>query len=439
MLKKCIWVYFVLMIALLLNGCNSTKDYWDNDDLDTSSEPLEIIENQTIEELTNASNEEEDIYAYIDSYIDGMTLEEKVGQIFMAAFRHNGENLPVTYLDEKTKELIKSHHLGGIIFFAENIDTVEQTKKLINNMQAISKTPLFIAIDEEGGIVSRLNSSNGMPATKLPGNKVLGMTENPELAYKVGKLLGRELSSLGFNMNLAPVADVNTNPNNPVIGERSFGDDPHKVGKMVGKMVQGIQEQNISAVVKHFPGHGDTSLDTHKEAVTLHHNSERLNAVEFHPFKSGIQKGVDGVMLAHIIVPNITDNNLPATFSEIIIEDILRNQLKHKRLIITDALEMAAISKHWTSEEAAVLAFQAGADILLMPASLEKAYNGLLRAIREGVIPETRLEDSVRRILMIKYERGILDFEEAMIDPYNILGSQEHLQIVEEIYQYNNK
>lgn len=378
-------------------------------------------------------NEEDKKKILIEKYIQEMTVEEKIGQVFMEAFRYNKNNKPITSLDKEVIVTLETYQLGGIIFFAENIDTIEQTQNLIRAMQEISKIPLFIAIDEEGGLVSRLNSSPNMPATRLPGNKALGDTGDVELAYKIGRLLGRELASLGFNMNLAPVADVNTNPKNPVIGNRSFGRDPYKVGEMVANMARGIQEENISAVVKHFPGHGDTSFDTHERAVTLHHDRDRLESVEFLPFKRSIKEDVDGVMLAHIKVPHLTSKPLPATLSKEIVTDILREDLQHEKLIITDALEMAAIARYWSPGEAAVLAFEAGADILLMPESLEEAYGALLNAVGQGRITEERLNASIKRILTVKHERGVLEAVDRELIPEKVLGSQEHQELIKQI------
>lgn len=367
----------------------------------------------------------------IDEMINNMTLEERVGQVFMVAFRKNQQNKPILRVDQTTSNTLKTYPVGGVILFTENIDTVDQTISLIQELQGVSRIPLFIGIDEEGGAVSRLHKSGKIPATKLPGNDAIGKANDPQLAYDVGKILGRELSALGFTMNFAPVADVNSNPKNPVIGRRSFGQEPHQVAEMVAKMVEGMQEENVSAVVKHFPGHGDTAQDTHHEAVKVEHDLERLRQLELIPFKAGIEAGVDGVMTAHIQVPQVTGSNLPSTLSSEIM-GLLRQELGHKKLIITDALEMKAISDHYTSGEAVVLAFEAGADILLMPESLEEGYEALLKAVQEGRIPEDRLLDSVRRILSVKYDRGLWE-EKPPQNPLEVLGNEAHRKTVEEI------
>ncbi|NLM46619.1 MAG: beta-N-acetylhexosaminidase [Firmicutes bacterium] len=373
----------------------------------------------------------EDIIAEI---MREMTLEEKIGQLLMPSFQFDSEGKPVKAVTKEIREQLAQFQVGGVILFSPNIESVEQTRALIAELQAASKIPLFIAVDEEGGKVSRLNHDGSrIGATKLPGNAALGNTHDPELAYQVGRLLGRELFVLGFNMDMAPVADVNTNPDNPVIGERAFGGDPREVAQMVGRMVQGLQSENVSSVIKHFPGHGDTALDTHQGAVVLDHGRERLEKVEWMPFRQGIAAGVDGIMVAHLIVPQVSGSELPASLSTEMLTGVLREEMQYKGLIITDALDMAAITDHFSAGEAAVLAAAAGADILLMPESLPAAYQALLAAVKEGRLGKEQLDASVRRILQTKKKRGLLDGAADRPDPYAVLGSEEHQNIVEEI------
>lgn len=363
-----------------------------------------------------------------------MTLEEKIGQLFMPSFQLDSEGKPVKAVNQEIREQLEQFPVGGVILFAPNIETVDQTRSLIAELQALSKIPLFIAVDEEGGKVSRLNHDRSrIGATKLPGNAALGNTGDPELAYRVGQLLGRELSVLGFNMNMAPVADVNTNPDNPVIGERAFGSDPHEVAQMVERMVQGIQSENVSSVIKHFPGHGDTAHDTHLGAVVLGHGRERLEDVEWVPFRQGIAAGADGIMVAHLIVPQVSGSELPASLSAEILTGVLREEMQYTGLIMTDALDMGAITDHFSPTEAVVKAVAAGVDILLMPESLAAGYQALLAAVKQGRISEERIDASVRRILQTKKQRGILDGVTLHPDPQAILGSEAHKQIAEEI------
>lgn len=437
-MKRLLYAVVLLLTILVISGCSkSIPPHDSHDKVSGNSSRKEDSANSNTNHTKEKRKIKED--SRVDRILKSMTLEEKIGQVFIAAFRYNSSNEPMLELDEEVRGIIKKYKLGGVILFSENIDTIPQTVKLIKEIQRSSRIPLFIAIDEEGGLVSRLNSSSKMHATKLPGNAAIGKIKEPQLAYEVGKILGREVGSLGFNINFAPVADVNTNPDNPVIGERAFGSDPENVAQMVEAMVRGVQDQNVSTVLKHFPGHGDTLLDTHTGEVIIKHNRERLEKIEFVPFKRGIKAGADGIMTAHIKAPHLTKSDMPATLSKEILTGILRKDMKYKGLIITDALEMGAINKYWNSAEAAVKAFEAGADIILIPASIEEAYCGLLDAVKQGDIPESRLNESVRRILNTKHKRKILDQKKKKLDPEKVLGCPQHQEIADIIYKKMTK
>ncbi|MCX7712039.1 MAG: glycoside hydrolase family 3 protein [Clostridia bacterium] len=397
----------------------------------------EIKTNETKSIQANAPDEEpKQIKETVDpakKALSEMTLEEKVGQVFIMSLRYLPDTQAALEVTDTVKDRIKKNHLGGVILFSENLKTIPQTKKLITDMQGISKLPMFVAIDEEGGSTSRLNKNLELHSTVLPTNREIGKTGNPELAQKAANVIAEEISSLGFNMDFAPIADVDSNPKNPIIGIRSFGPDQKLVAEMVKAQVRGMQETNIITVLKHFPGHGDTSTDTHMGTAVVQHDKKRLNKVEFVPFIEGIEAGADGIMTAHIQVPKITKDNLPATLSKKILTDILRNEMGFKGLIITDALEMKAISNYYPPDEAAVKAFEAGADILLMPYSIEAAYQSLLKAVQEKRISEERLDESVLRILDLKAKKGILEHKKNDSDPEKVLGNPEHRKIAEEI------
>jgi beta-N-acetylhexosaminidase len=309
----------------------------------------------------------------------------------------------MTVLSEDGAKEIKDYHLGGVILFAENLDTLEQTQKLTEDLQKAAEIPLFIGIDEEGGRVSRLNKSNIPHETMLsPGE----MTE-PAQAEAAGHSIGETLGEIGVNVDFAPVADVNTNPDNPVIGIRSYSDDPEKAADMVSAFIQGLQGTGISATVKHFPGHGDTAADSHKGEVFVSHDLERLKTVEFVPFARGIDEGVDFVMVGHIKTPNATTDGLPATLSAQAVK-LLREDLKFNGVAITDAMNMQAITEYYGVGESVVMSVSAGIDIVLMPADLEEAYQALLLATQEGRISQERLEESLWRILGLKYDKGFI-------------------------------
>ena len=338
-----------------------------------------------------------------------MTLEEKIGQMFVVSTsiletsqRALDDSTAIT--DTQTQNLAK-YLPGGIIFFADNIESATQTANYIAELQANTKYPLLIATDQEGGIVDRLKNAS---ITHYPNMADIGATNDPSKAYEIGTTYGKEMRALGFNLDFAPVADVNTNPNNPVIGVRSFGSNPNLVANMVANEVKGLQQNNVAATLKHFPGHGDTSTDTHTGLATVQSGLNRLRQVELIPFKSGIATGVDLVLTAHIQLPNVDASNVPATMSKIIVTDLLRNELGFNGIIITDALDMGAIANYYSTTEVVTNCIAAGIDILLMPANYFDAYNTLLQLVQDGTIPESRIDASVLRILNLKFKYQII-------------------------------
>ncbi len=364
-----------------------------------------------------------------EAMLAGMELGERVGQLFIIDLR--GEpGSPVRRIDEDIRKTVKRYSPGGVLLFGENIDTVEQTVGLVNALQRISRIPMTIAVDYEGGLVSRLTSSGKIPATRIPPAGMIGEAGSFTSAYEIGRIMGAELGSLGITMNLAPVADVLTNPAS-MIGNRSFSSDPRVAAAMTGAMVRGIQDAGVSSVVKHFPGHGDTVVDTHDELAELRSDRERLRSVEFVPFAAAVDAGADGVMVAHIVVPSIAGSDVPATFSRRLITDELRGRLGHESLIITDSLAMKAIRSRWGSGEAAVMALLAGVDIVLQPFRFETAYDAVLAAAESGRIGRERIDASVRRILRVKMMRGV--GRTVTEDPYEVLGNPAHVGVVERI------
>ncbi len=380
-------------------------------------------------------------YSVIDNAIASMTMKEKVGQMLMPDFRNwKGKN--VTEMLPEIEQLVKEYHLGGVILFRENVVTTEQTARLVSEYQAASeKYGLFVTIDQEGGVVTRLQSG-----TDMPGNMALGATRSEELAYKVGKSIGEELTSLGINVNFSPVLDVNNNPDNPVIGVRSFGEVPELVAKLGLAYIKGIQGTGTAATAKHFPGHGDTAVDSHLGLPEVPYDKDRLKQVELYPFQKGMDAGVDMIMTAHVTFPKIDGTkvisqkdgkeiHLPATLSYKVLTELMREEMGYEGVITTDALNMQAITDHFGSVEAVIRAVNAGTDIVLMPVGLESAANGLYEAVRSGEIPEERIEASVKRILALKLKRGILKeenpqpIEEKIATALQVVGSEEHKQV----------
>lgn len=379
-------------------------------------------------------------YNIIDNAIHGMTINEKIGQMLMPDFRNwNGENV-IEMLPE-IEQIVKDYHLGGVILFAENVVTTEQTTRLVHAYQMASeKYGLLMTIDQEGGIVTRLQSG-----THMPGNMALGATRSAEMAENVGNVIGAELQALGINMNLAPVLDVNNNPDNPVIGVRSFGESPELVADLGIGYIKGIQSNGVATTAKHFPGHGDTSVDSHLGLPEVPHDKERLLQVELYPFQQVMEADVDAIMTAHVTFPKIDDTTviskkdgteilLPATLSHKVLTGLMRDEMGYDGVIITDALNMLAIADHFGSVDAVIRSVNAGTDIILMPVGLEEVVDGLLEAVENGEIAEERIEQSVKRILSLKLNRGVIKSEnpvpvaELVQQAEEIVGQDAHKQ-----------
>ncbi|OQY39471.1 MAG: hypothetical protein B6229_03710 [Spirochaetaceae bacterium 4572_7] len=405
-----------VLIAFFLLSCKTTEITTEN-----TEEKTEVSEEKIVGMEIKQPTQEEIKQTFIDELIENMTIEEKIGQLFIFQIRGYKSLTP------NLKEFLDKYKPGGIILFSNNIVNDHQVETLIQEIQRDRDIPMFIGVDEEGGIVSRLGKNSNISVTHLPPALDIGNTGNVELAYNSGKILGRELTALGFNMDMAPVADVNTNPNNPVIGNRTYSADPIIAGEMVSQVIKGLHEYNIASVIKHFPGHGDTSLDSHLGSVVSPHGRERLNQIEFVPFIYGISAGTDAIMTAHMIMPKISSSPLPATLNPEIITDIIRNDLGFNGIVMTDALDMGAIAQHYSSEKAAILGIKAGIDILLIPYKQSAAYTGLLNAVNSNEISIKRVNKSLTRILSVKYDRSILNktsinekIEEVTIDPRHI-------------------
>jgi len=366
-------LFLSLLLAALLLSCSTTADKINVvpetvTDVKSTPENPEDIENPplspadvlnvhtAIKRPEGGEQTEEEILRTI---MKTMSLKEKIGQLFILQIRYNGDGSPRREVDEDLNLFLNDFKPGGIILFRENIVDNQQVESLISNLQIFSRIPLFISVDEEGGLVSRLGKVPEVNVTLLPPALSIGNKNNSELAYNAGLVLGRELRALGVNMDMAPVADVNTNPENPVIGNRAYSSDPQTAGKMVTEVIRGFHKYDIASVIKHFPGHGDTSFDTHVGTVVLPFNRDRLDTVEFIPFELGIEAGTDAIMTAHIVMSGISSLPLPATLNPEIITGIIREEFGFDGLVISDALEMGAIRENYTPEESAVAGIKA--------------------------------------------------------------------------------
>lgn len=340
-----------------------------------------------------------------EAYAAGMTLEEKLWQLFFVTPENLTDVTLATRAGETTKKALEARPVGGIIYFAGNLEDREQTMTLLQNVKSYAKTPLFLGVDEEGGTVSRVGSNPELGVTMHEAPAVYGARADMKEVYEVGKTMALELGELGFNMNFAPVADVVTNGANTVVGSRAYSMDPETSAALVSAMVQGLQQNGMASCLKHFPGHGGTVEDTHAGTAVSDRTLEELRAVEWLPFMSGLDQNSAFVMLSHQITPALSD--LPASLSGEVVT-LLRQELGFEGIVITDSLQMGAITGEYSSDTAAVMALQAGADMLLMPNDLQKAYDGVAKAVEEGILTEARITESVVRILAAKYRFGLM-------------------------------
>lgn len=348
----------------------------------------------------------------VEKQLRKMTLREKIGQLFIVRPEAldpeiswvTGEDLvpyAVRSVNARMSATNKKYPVGGILLYAHNIDTPEQVTRFIGELRRLQGDPL-ICIDEEGGRVARVANNPNFKVPKFESTASIGATGNPKAAYKAAYAIGSYLKQYGFEVNFAPVADVNTNPENIIIGTRAFSDKPEVAAPMVAQYVKGMADAGVVSCLKHFPGHGDTYADTHLGYAVSHKSWEEMLGCEMVTFRAGIEAGVPMVMTAHISAPKVTGSEIPSTLSPVILQDKLRKELGFKGVIITDGMEMGAITREYSSEQAAILAIQAGADILLGTREYPKVFDAVLKAVQDGTIPESRIDQSVRRILKLK-------------------------------------
>ncbi|MER7894499.1 glycoside hydrolase family 3 protein [Micromonospora sp. NPDC094482] len=385
-------------------------------------------------------------HGWVTSTLRHMSLEQKVGQLF-ATYVYGGDAVEPTAADraanraafgvETPAEVVDRFHLGGVCYFSwsHNLDDPRQIATLSNGLQraavgdgAKGRVPLLISTDQEQGVVLRMPA----PAAQFPGAMALGAGRSPDAARTAARITGRELRAVGVHQPYAPIADVNVDPGNPVIGVRSFGADPSLVADLTAAQVTGFQDgAGTSAVAKHFPGHGDTATDSHTGLPVIDHSRAEWDRIDAPPFRRAIRAGVESIMTAHIVVPALDPSGDPATLSPRILTGVLRGELGFRGVIVTDALNMAGVRAKYGDERVPVLALKAGADQLLMPPDLALARDAVLRAVATGELTERRIDESVRRILGLKYRQGLarsplVDVDEAV----RTVGAAEHLAAV---------
>lgn len=411
--SKKMWAVLMVVTVFFMQGCGGKEELTQYDSSsgvgvgDLVSEQLsgmttadDVAEGESGE---NNLTDEEALNQKAEAILSEMTLEEKVYQMFIVTPEALTGYDVVNASTSITKGKLEQYPVGGLIYFADNIEEKEQTSDMLHNTTAsaleLQGMPIFLCVDEEGGRVVRVADNEKMGVENVgPMSEI----EDKSQAYAAGKDIGTYLNELGFTVNMAPVVDVLTNEGNAVIGDRSFGSDPLLVKKYGDAYSDGLHSQNILSVYKHFPGHGATEGDTHEGYAYTNKTYDELKATELVPFADAEESGIDMVMVAHIAVPNVTGDNTPCTLSYKMVTEILRGDLGYTGLIVTDGMNMKAITDNYSSKEATVKAIQAGVDIVLMPEDFAGAVAGVLEAVENGDITEERINESVLRIIKKK-------------------------------------
>lgn len=329
--------------------------------------------------------------------LNKMTLDEKIAQMLVIYYTEDN-------YDDTLQKTIKEVKPGGFILMNDNITTYDKTLELVVNMQKDSDIPMIISIDQEGGNVQRLQNISDKEVAYIPSMYYVGKMNDSKLAYELGKIMAKQLRTIGVNLNFAPVVDINNNPNNEVIGKRSFGNKPSVVINMALGVKKGLEENKVNTCIKHFPGHGDTVVDSHYFLPIINKSYDELESLELIPYKNAIENNAKMIMVGHIALPKITGDETPASLSKVIITDILKTKLGYNGLVITDALNMGALTNNYTTKEIYIKAINAGVDLLLMPNGSRTAIKEIKEGLNEGKITIKQIDDAVKKILIYKYE-----------------------------------
>ena len=397
----------VLMLCFILLGCNDKKSEKKEEKNNSNSN----ISGNTVEDKVNST-------------LISMTLDEKIGQLIIVSYRNDS-------VDSTLKKVLNEVRPGGFILFKENFTTYDNTLKLVKDIKSTSKIPMFISIDQEGGSVQRLKGLTDKTVSDFPYMYDLAQTKDETLVPSVAKVMAEELKVFGINMDFAPDIDVYSNPNNQVIGKRSFGSDPRLVSKYGLLFGNSLMDNNIIPVYKHFPGHGNTSIDSHVDLPIVNKSKSELLNSDLIPFKDAIKNNVPLIMIGHLAVPSITGDNTPASLSKKLITDFLKTELGYKGLVITDALDMGALTNYYKKEDICSSALMAGVDILLMPVKSTICVDDIKSKVSSGKISEDRINESVRKILELKYRKIDDSYNEYL--PSSYLNSKEHQTILAKV------
>ena len=370
------------------------------------------------------TKEEVNMEKRVEEKLSNMTLDEKIGQMLMIFYRKDT-------VDNILRDSLKTVKPGGFILFAENFTSYDQSLEFIKEVKSSSDIPMIISVDQEGGRVQRIKELSDKEVSIIPAMNYVGKMDDTELTKDIGKVIGEELRVFGINMDFAPVMDVWENKDNTVIGKKSFGNTPEFVSKHALALGEGLKETGIIPVYKHFPGHGNTSVDSHEDLPVVTKSKEELLKDDIIPFMDAIKNGEEVIMIGHLAVPSITGDNTPASLSRKIITDLLKNELGFKGLVITDALNMGALTNNYTQDEVYIKAINAGVDILLMPNGSKDALNTIRDAVNKGMISEDTINNSVRKILTLKYKYIEDDYDEYLDSSQ--LNSKAHQKIINKV------
>ena len=394
-MKKKFIILFIFIITIL-TGCSNNKKVSNKD-----------FEKLSIEEKVNYK-------------MDNLSIDEKIAQMLIVYYI--GDEY-----DENLSNIIKEVKPGGFILMSDNITTYDRTLNFVKGMQNDSDIPMIISTDEEGGSVQRIKEIRDISVTDIPYMYYLGQTKDKNLAYKVGEIIANELRTIGVNLTYAPVMDIYSNPNNTVIGKRSFGSDPNIVYDMATSLKNGIEDNLVNTCIKHFPGHGDTETDSHFEIPIINKTLDELENSDLLPFIKSIND-TNMIMVGHIALPKITNSSIPASLSKEIVTDLLKNKYNYKGLVITDALNMRSLTNNYSDKEIYTMAINAGVDLLLMPNGSKNAIKYIKEAIDDEEIDINTINESVRKILTYKYS----NIKENYLDK-SYLNKSEYSNVLNQI------
>lgn len=421
MKKKYIILICIILLFIILFVSSL---FWNKDNNNVNNVENVDIKNEVVENKEEVKKTDEELLLEkVDKKLSEMTLREKIGQMLIIAY------YDTNYTNE-LDTLLKEVKPSGFILFEKNVTNYENTVDYISKIKATANIPMIMSIDQEGGRVQKIKNVDGVNVQIIPNMYDLGKTYDTELSYDVGTVIGEELSAFGVNTDFAPILDIFSNPDNKVIGNRAFGNDSNTVISMALPLARGIKNSGVVPVYKHFPGHGDTGSDSHVELPIVSKTKEELYQNELLTFKAAIEDGAEMIMTAHIALPKITGSYIPATLSKDIVNGILREEMGFDGVVITDAINMKALSDNYSLEQICEYTINAGVDIILMPTDPKDALNTIERLVNNGNVTEDRINESVKRILNLKYKKN-MDKEKELNK--ESIGSQKHIDIINRV------